>query len=51
VEYFLLISVLVMALYWVAVGSGTFSDPVQEGMQSMQDGVSNWVEEGVVGGG
>ena len=51
VEYFLLISVLVMALYWVVVRSGTFSDPVQEGMESMQNGVSTWVEEGVVGGG
>ena len=51
VEYFLLISVLVMALYWIAVGSGTFSDPAQEGMQSMQNGISTWVENGVVGGG
>jgi len=51
VEYFLLLSVLVMALYWVVVESDTFAGPVQDGMEAMQDDVGTWVEDGVVGGG
>ena len=51
VEYFLLISVLVLAFYWVVVESDTIAGPMQEGMNGMQDGVSTWIDDGVVGGG
>jgi hypothetical protein len=51
VEYFLLLSVLIMALYWVVVASDTFSGPVQDGMEAMQDDVGDWIGDGVVGGG
>jgi hypothetical protein len=51
VEYFLLLSVLIMALYWVVVASDTFAGPVQEGMEAMQSDVGDWIGDGVVGGG
>jgi hypothetical protein len=51
VEYFLLLSVLIMALYWVVVVSDTFAGPVQDGMEAMQDDVGVWIGDGVVGGG
>jgi len=40
-----------MALYWVVVASDTFSGPVQDGMEAMQDDVGDWIGDGVVGGG
>jgi len=51
VEYFLLLSVLIMALYWVVVASDTFAGPVQDGMEAMQSDVGDWIGDGVVGGG
>lgn len=51
VEYFLLLSVLVMAFYWVVVESDTIGKPMQDGMNGMQDGVGTWIGDGVVGGG
>ena len=51
VEYLLLISVLVMAFYWVVIESNTIGEPMRDGMNGMEDGVSTWIDDGVVGGG
>ena len=51
VEYLLLISVLVMGLFWLLSDDSVFTGKLQSGLHSMQDNVSGYVSEGVVGGG
>ena len=51
VEYFLIISVIVMAFYWLLMEEDTVSKPLKDGMGAMQEDVGTWIEDGVVGGG
>ena len=51
VEYLLLISVLVMGLFWLLSDDSVFTGKLQSGLHSMQDNVGGYVSDGVVGGG